>query len=37
VAQMERRCTTAKSLLEQLEELEAQIAASRDLLTRDPG
>lgn len=31
VAQMERRCATAKSLLEQLEGLEAQIAASREL------
>jgi len=30
VAQMERRCATAKSLLEQLEGLEAQIAASRE-------
>ena len=32
VAQMERRCATAKSLLEQLEGLEAQIAASREAL-----
>jgi hypothetical protein len=30
VAQMERRCATAKSLLEQLEGLEAQIAANRE-------
>jgi hypothetical protein len=35
VAQMERRCTTAKSLLEQLEDLEAQIAASREAIARD--
>jgi hypothetical protein len=32
---MERRCTTAKSLLEQLEDLEAQIAASREAIARD--
>jgi hypothetical protein len=32
VAQMERRCTTAKSLLEQLEGLEAQISAAREAL-----
>lgn len=30
VAQMERRCATAKSMLEQLEGLEAHIAASRE-------
>lgn len=30
VAQMERRCATAKSLLEQLESLEQQIVANRD-------
>ena len=36
VAQMERRCATAKSMLEQLEGLEAHIAASRDPLVKDP-
>jgi len=36
VAQMERRCITAKALLEQLEGLEAQIAASREALGREP-
>lgn len=36
VAQMERRCATAKSLLEQLEGLEAQIAASREALKLEP-
>lgn len=35
VAQMERRCATAKTLLEQLEDLEAQIAANREAIARD--
>lgn len=30
VAQMERRCATARSLLDQLDQLEAQLAASRE-------
>jgi hypothetical protein len=35
VAQMERRCATARSLLEQLEGLEAQIAANREAMMDD--
>ena len=32
VAQMERRCATARSLLDQLDQLEAQLVASREAL-----